>query len=447
MPERTTAPAPARQPRIYYGYWLIVAAFVAQFVSVGSQNYVAGAFFTPMSDDLGWSRSEFTVARTLGQFVMAFTGFFIGAHVDRHGGRRLMLIGAAVLCGALFLLSYVEELWQWVLLNGLVLTAGAAMIGNLVVNVTLSKWFVEKRGWAVGLASMGVSMAGVALTPLMTAIVDEYGWRAGWRVMALGAAAFVVPVSFLMRRAPEDYGLFPDGKSAQQLAAGQGQRATSDFATSLTRHEALRTPSFYLLVLAFGMFGVTIGVMLLQTIPFMTDADYSRGTASFMVTLASIPALLSKPVWGFFIDRSDAKRLAAASAFVTGLAMAAITLSVHFRNDPFVYGSFLLLGFGWGGLIPLQEVIWATFFGRRYLGSVRSAGLPFSLVLGAGAPFLVSFYFDHVGDYDGAFYAIALANLLAGVILLLTPKPSRPERAPGVASVPAATAPSPGGVS
>src|SRR3990172_2654092 len=166
--------------RIYFGYWLIGAAFVAQFVAVGSQNYVVGAFLKPMTDDLGWTRAEFTYARTIAQVIMAFTGFFIGSHVDRHGGRRLMLIGITILSSSLFVLSFVQQLWHWIVLNGLIMTMGAAMIGNLVVNVTLSKWFVEKRGLAVALASMGVSMAGVLLTPAMTRVIDEWGWRGRW---------------------------------------------------------------------------------------------------------------------------------------------------------------------------------------------------------------------------------------------------------------------------
>jgi MFS family permease len=257
-------------------------------------------------------------------------------------------------------------------------------------------------------------------------------------VLAIGAALLIVPVALVMRRAPEDYGLNPDGRSAEQVAAGMGAKASADFASSLTRAQALHTSAFYLLVIAFGMFGVTIGVMLLQTIPFMTDAGYSRGTASLMITLASIPALVSKPFWGWAIDKTDAKRLASASAFLTGLSLVVITLSVHFTADWFVYFGFFLLGCGWGGMIPLQEVIWATFFGRRYLGAVRSAGLPFSLVLGAGAPLVVSLYFDRVGNYDGALYTVAALNILSALLLLFIPNPTRGQREPGsMATAPA----------
>src|SRR5690242_2440240 len=97
---------------------------VAQFVSVGTQSYVIGAFFKPMTTELGWTRSEFTLGRTVAQFVMAFTGFFIGGHVDRHGGRRLMLVGIGILSVSLYTMSFIHELWQWIVINGVIVTVG-----------------------------------------------------------------------------------------------------------------------------------------------------------------------------------------------------------------------------------------------------------------------------------------------------------------------------------
>lgn len=416
---------PSQRSPLFFGYWLIAAAFVAQFVSVGVQNYVFGAFMTPMIEEFGWSRTEYTLPRTVGQFVMAFTGFIIGSYVDRYGGRPLMLTGIVILCASLLALSGVENLLQWVLLNGLLLTVGAAMIGNLVVNVTLAKWFVEFRGRAIAFSAMGVSFAGIVLTPVMILIIDAWGWRSGWQVLALGAATLVVPVAMVMRRAPEDDGLHPDGKSDAEVAAGDAQLAMTDFANSLTRGQALRTSSFYLLVLAFGLFLVTISVMLLQTIPYMTDAGYSRPIAALMITVASIPAFLSKPIWGILIDRLNAKPLAAAGAAITGIAMLVIVFSVQARADIWVYGGFFLLGCGWGGMIPLQEVIWASFFGRRHLGAVRSAALPFSFLISAGAPLGASYYFDSFGNYDGVLLAVAASNLLSAVLLLLMPAPRK----------------------
>ena len=414
----------AKRPA-YYGYWLIVAAFVAQFVAVGVTNYVAGPFLTPMTEELGWTRAEYTIPRSLGGFIMAVTGFFIGAWVDRYGGRPFMVGGVTLVIVSLWMQSTVTTLTEWILINGVLITVGAALMGNLVVNVTMAKWFVEFRGRAVALAAMGVSFAGITITPVMIWVIDAWGWRHAWELLAVGAAVITYPVALMMRRAPEDIGLHPDGKSDADLAAGRAVRAELDYANSMTRREALQTGSFYLLIVAFGMFTVNIGVMLLQTVPYMTDAGYDRSTAANMIVITSVPAMLAKPIWGYFIDRLDPRPLAAGGSAVTGGALLVIVAAVTFESLPWIYAGFFLLGSGWGGMISLQEVIWASFFGRRYLGAVRSAALPFSLLIGSGAPLAVSYYYDVVGNYDGAFLTVAASNLIAALLILAIRPPSR----------------------
>jgi MFS family permease len=228
-----------------------------------------------------------------------------------------------------------------------------------------------------------------------------------------------------MRRAPEDFGLNPDGRSDAQMSTAAGQRVAADYANSFTRGQALRSPQFYLIVLAFALFTVSIGVLLIQTIPFLTDSGYSRSTASLMLTVISVPALVSKPLWGIFIDRADVRRLCSLSALLTGASLSLVVAAVHYDWSLVVPAGFFLLGWGWGGMIPLQEVTWASYFGRRHIGAVRSAGMPFSIGLSAIVLQLVPFYFDRVGNYDGAFLAIAGSCLLSSVLVLLVKPPVR----------------------
>jgi OFA family oxalate/formate antiporter-like MFS transporter len=409
----------SRRP-IYFGYWLIGAAFVAQFAAAGMQNYVIGPFLTPMTLELEWTRAEYTISRTIGQFVAAGAGFLIGAKVDRYGPRRFMLTGAVLLAIALFLSGYVTSLWHWIVLNGLAVSIGASLVGNFVVNVTLSRWFVNFRGRAIAFAAMGVSAAGIVLTPLVTFSIDAVGWRDTWHLLGLGTLLVITPICLVMRRSPEDYGLEPDGGTAVASAA---QRVKDDFANSLTRREALRTVTFYWLVIVFGLFTINIPVMLLQTLPFMTDAGFSRSTGAFMIVLISIPAFASKPVWGWLIDGVRGAPLAAISSALSAVSLVMIVFGVSTGPIWVTYAGFVLLGFGWGGMIPLQEVIWASYFGRRHLGAVRSAALPFALVFGAGAPLATSYSFDVIGNYNAAFLTLAALSLLAAVLLLVVPKP------------------------
>jgi sugar phosphate permease len=427
IPSTAEPPDPRPQrPLVYYGYWILAAAFVAQFVAVGSASYVAGVFFKPMAEELDWTRVEYTYAQTLGRFVMAFAGFFIGVYVDRFGGRVMMVIGVTVLGAALFLTSQVTELWQWVLMRGAVFTVGAALMGNLVVNVTLSKWFVEKRGRVVAVAATGISLSGILLPPVMTIFIDEFGWRAGWRALAIGAWVLVYPVAMLMRRQPEDHGLYPDGKSAEEVAAGEGAMAEADYANSLTRREALHTSTLYLIVLSFGLGGVALGTLLLQTIPYLTDEGFSRRTAALMMSSFSFMSASAKPLWGYLIDRKEVRGLASVSFAGAAVAVLLIVVGATSGSIVVVAGAYMLAGLSYSGNIPLQEVLWASYFGRRYLGEVRSVALPLALVLGAGGPLMVSYYFDVVGNYHGAFIAVAGLSLVAALLLSQVRRPVKP---------------------
>lgn len=411
--------------RVYYGYWLVAAAFVTQFVSVGAQNYSIGSFMVPMITELGWSRAEFILPRSVGQFVAAFTGFFVGVHVDRHGARPFMLFGMVTLTLSLFGMSFVRTLWQWVILNGVVLTVGASLIGSLVVNVTLAKWFVERRGRAIAWAAMGVSFGGIGVTPAITVFIDAYGWRAGWRAMAAGALLLTLVPALMMRRAPEDHGLHPDGKTQAQVDAGQARRAQTDLLGSMTRDQAIRTRAFYLLVIGFGLYYVNIPVILFQTVPFITDAGYSRSAGAWMILLASIPAVATKPVWGWLIDHTNPRPLAAASSAFTGVTLILVVLSVQARSEWWQYVTFLMIGVGWGGMIPMQEVIWASYFGRLHLGAVRGAALPLTLMFSAGGPLAVAYYRDVVGSYDGAMLFVGGMAILGGALLWSLPPARR----------------------
>lgn len=168
-----------RPTAIYYGWLIVAGALVAQFISAGTQAYVSGAFLKPM--------------------------------IDARGPRRLMLIGTAICGASLILTSQVNELWQFYLVRGVGQTVGNAMLGNLVVNVTLAKWFVLRRGMAIAIASAGVSTGGVLMTPVAAWWIDEYGWRSAWVLLGVVVVCLMVPASFVMRRSPGESGLLPDG--------------------------------------------------------------------------------------------------------------------------------------------------------------------------------------------------------------------------------------------
>ena len=433
-----TAPAEApaasadspKRSRLYFGWYIVAGAFLAQMLQAGLSVYAGGVFLVPMTEDLGWSRTEFTLAQTVGQLVTGAIGFFIGAHVDRRGGRGVMLVGGVFVASTMFAIGHIDEWWQWLVLRGLLFMAGSAMIGSLVVNVTLSKWFVDLRGRAIGAAAVGFSIGGIVIAPPLTAIVDEFGWRAGWQVLGVLVVIIIFPVALLFRRQPEDHGLNPDGRNADEMRLGARSRIDADYRNSYTRREALRTPALYMITFAFGLAVIGIGGVILNTIPFLTDQDYSRATAARIVVFLGLASGFSKPFWGWMTEHYDARYVAAFGFALSGSAMVFVVFAAASGSAPLVALAYVFWGLGVGALFPTQEVIWAQYFGRRYLGEVRSVVLPISLGMGAAGPLITALYFDAVGDYDGVFLAVGINWVFASILILAVRRPGPP---PGIA--------------
>lgn len=422
-----TAIATPRQPRFYYGWWIVLGAVVGQFAAIGAGGQVAGVFLRPVIDELGWTAAQFTIGGSASFGLGGVTGFFVGPLIDRKGPRPLMLVGA-VMCGlSLVLVSRVTEVWQFILLQMLAGGFGFSLIGPLVVNVTLSKWFVLRRGWAIAIGSMGISLAGLVMPVTMTQIVDAWGWRDGYVFMGVMIWVLVIPVALIMRRSPEDYGLLPDGKTEQadptpaQQAQMDAQRR--DFANSYTRVEARKTKALWFLVVAFGLNQAALSAMLVHSIPFVTDAGFTRSQASIGLALTGAANLCSKFVWGWTLQRFPVRRLSGSAFASSAIGVAVIVTGARADTLWLMWTGFFIWGFGFGGTIPIGEFIWARYFGRRYLGSVRGLAVPFTILFGSLGPISIALYFDATSRYGVAFGALTLVYIVGGLLILSSREP------------------------
>jgi sugar phosphate permease len=416
-----------RQPRFFYGWYIVGVALVAQFVAAGTQAYAIGVFLKPMTEDLGWSRESFSAVQTVSTVVMGGFGLVIGGLIDRRGPRLLMFFGGIIAGGALVCTSLVQELWQFYLLRGVAQTIGNAMLGSLVVNVTVAKWFVARRGMAVSIASAGVSLGGVLMAPLVAVWTDAYGWRMSWVILGFVVWLLVLPAAFIIRRTPEDSGLMPDGMTVEQATAYSAlrKRASATSETQWTRPEAIRTKTIWFVIFAYGTANIGLGAMLLHMIPFLTDNGFSRGTAALLFSVQAWAALLSKPVWGMLMDRFHARFLSAVGFIIAAICIVGLLFAARAGSEPLVLLVLVFYGFGIGGSVPLQETVWASYFGRTHLGKIRSVAMPFSIIFGAGGPLVAGILYDRSGNYISAFLMFAVFSVI-GFFLILLARPPRP---------------------
>ena len=312
----------------------------------------------------------------------------------------------------------------WMVAGGI----GFSLVGGLVVNITLAKWFVVRRGWAVALGSSGISLAGLTMPIVMTRVVDSIGWRDAYVFLAIFVFAIVVPIALFMRRRPEDYGLLPDGTKS---GGGQGDDRTrrdvehqrSDAANSYTRREAIRTSAIWLLIAGYALHTMAILAVLVHAIPFMTDSGFTRTEAALAIALNGGANLCSKFVWGFFLQRLHVRYLCATSLSACAAGVGLMLVAAQSGSLGLMFAAFLCWGFGFGGTIPLSEFIWAKYFGRVHIGAVRGASVPYITIFQALGPIFGGLYFDFFGSYVGVFAVFIAAHLIGAVAILASREP------------------------
>jgi MFS family permease len=432
---------------VFYG-WIVVAVMAtvsALAMALGSLNF--GLFIKPMGDELGAGRAVFGWAQSAVQFANALFAPTMGRLIDRHGARYLLAASALLTAAALVGLSFATEGWHVVAAFALVGVAGVSGGASLLTSVPVTKWFVRERGRALAFLALGGPVGGLVFVPATQLLIDGIGWRGAWVVLAVVGAGLIVPLSIaFVRRQPEDLGLRPDGApwpaasaaaepadavaaaeapappAAEAVASAAAARLRAEPADerSWTRAEALRSPTFWRLIVAFGLLALGTGSVALHRIPSFMDRGLDPRLISYATALDAGAAGLAGFTVGVLTRRFPARFLGAAG-FLTLAAAAVLTILTD--DHPMMFASMILFGLGIGSSFLMQSYIWAAYFGRVHLGSIRGAVLPLTLVFGgAGAP-LAGYVRDATGSYLPAWIAAVLLMVVAASVLALTPPP------------------------
>ena len=207
-PSNSESQRPAKKP-IFYGWWIVLAGSISQAYTSGTFWQGFGAFFDPIIDQFGWSRALTAGAMSLQRTESGAISPFVGWFVDKFGPRNVMLFGTGLTALGFILLSRIQELWQFYAAF-LVLTIGLSFGTFLIVTTAVANWFVENRSKALSITMAGSGLGGV-LVPVIIWLIATTDWRTGLVVVAIGHLVIGIPVSFVMKSRPEDYGLLPDG--------------------------------------------------------------------------------------------------------------------------------------------------------------------------------------------------------------------------------------------
>jgi len=387
-------------PRFFYGWTIVGAAFWVDFIAVGFFFYSYGVFYLPITEELGGG-SRFGVAMgiALVNGVAAILAPWVGNALDQYSIKRIMAIGVCISALGFALLSKVQSMTQFYLVLVCLTAVGTGMLGQLATAKLVANWFVVRRGRALGIATMGVSLSGTIMPFVTTWLIVRYGWRGSLEIFSVATFVIVMPIVwFLVVDSPEDKNLEPDGRARLPHSDSS---ATADLTPKITWRDVLKLKAFWAVTISFGLIFCVMSATLFNLIAFTLDLGFSSYQAANILAVGAFAGVFGKIFFGVLSERADNK---AAIIITITTQWIGIAMLLFVEQYWLITIASIIFGFGMGGVIPLHAMIISSLFGRGEFGKVMGLTRPTMLPLHfMGIP-VAALIYDATGSYTLAFY-------------------------------------------
>lgn len=429
-----------RLRRVYFGYYVIAALFIAEIAVTGVSFYSFSLFITAWQDDptLGWSLTAINGSFLIG-LPLAFTSPLLGRFIDERGARLAMLLGVPLIGGTFLLEAFMTEIWHLWVAQGLLITGqSAAFLGT---GKLVGLWFDTDRGRMMGIALAGNNAGGVIMAPMSAIFIDAFGWRT--TVFVFGLAIIVINSLLIwlwVRDKPEDViaeatrvGRDREAQTARALLAAtrsdsgaeEGEARPPSGSQGVTWQESLRMPAFWLLTLAFVATFASIFAVLNQLGKHLEIVGISTATAGGALGLLGAFGFLGKLIFGFASERFPS-RYGFAAICVLQIFGIIILLLLRSPAEVWLLWPFVAVyGVGFGAVGALMPLVVADTFGLLAYATIFGAQQLILRIVNGGLPPIVGWSVDSSGTYEVAFLATIVSLLIGAVAVVFARTPAQ----------------------
>ena len=411
---------------VYYGWYIAIAGAGSSFLLLGVTVFGFGVFISRFREEYGWSVKAIALGFSLRSLEQGMLSPFMGYVMDRLGPRRVGVIGVVMVAAALFIFAQARTLPVYYTAS-IVMAIGQSLGGFSAFTLAAMRWFVKKRGRAMGVISIGNGL-GYSVALIIAALISAFGYHA--TLMILGVAVFVlgVPLALAIRDRPESLGYLPDGEklpssnTSQPRASSEAKSKAPQSGTGFDVSQVLRIPAFYLLVLTSVSLSAGQSAWNTFQIPALEAAGFSLKVAAGMVSiygLVQIPLRFGAGWLGDFLGR---RRLGMAALILQSLGLAVFAFLTPDRLWllPVYY---LTYAVGHAGWFIAGQTITADYFGARQFATIRGLAQSLQVPMGILAPIFVGSMFDRYGNYQLAFISLGILGSTAAIWFSLIRRP------------------------
>ncbi|NLY66246.1 MAG: MFS transporter [Tissierellia bacterium] len=397
--------------KIFYGWYIVAAAFVIMAVGWGITFNTASLFINPISEDLGLSRKAINMTFTIRSLCQLVISLFAGLIYTRLKMKNLMKLTSITLALSFFLHAYVKNLG---LLYFLTITASVSMVllGTLPLSIILNNWFHERIGFVIGLAFTGSGLGGMILNSLIGKWIIAYGWRVTYKILGIILFVAIVPcVFFIIKIHPKEIGLTPLGTGESAASSDSDDGGSEKEGMMLS--EAMKTIRFWGLCLSLIFISIS-GLSLMQNIsPHLIDVGYSIDFSANIVALSMGALAIGKMLLGYLLDKLGLRKTSFISSF-----------AILFGCIAMLYPKYLLAlavviagaGIGTSYYTVANPVIAQRLYGRKDYNSIYGFISAAHSLGGIISPIIIGFLYDLSGSYFSSFKIMVIISVLTIII-------------------------------
>jgi MFS family permease len=408
---------------IHYGWIVVAVTFLTMLMTAGAMG-APGVLIVPLEREFGWDNAQISSALALRLLLFGLFGPFAAAFMNRFGLRRVMICAAALIAGGLLASMAMTQVWQLVLLWGVVVGVGTGLTAIVLAATVATRWFTARRGLVVGLLTASSATGQLVFLPLIADLTERFGWRLAL-VFVCGLLVLVALLALvLMRDRPSDLGLPAYGETAVTPAPPAGVGLASLLSLPLvTLREAARVPLFWILFATFFICGCsTNGLIQTHFITLCGDYGLAAVAAAGVLAMMGVFDFVGTIGSGWLSDRFDNRWLLFWYYGLRGLSL----LYLPFTSFTF-YGLSLFAmfyGLDWIATVPPTVKLTADRFGRERVPIVFGWIFAGHQIGAATAALGAGLSRTELASYLPAFFVAGALCLLAAALALTIARPS-----------------------
>ena len=413
MSATTTSGGPHK--RLFYGWVIVGAVFIQLTFAAGLTFYGLPLFLNTLTKQRGFSVFEVSLATSTFWVASGFTGVVVARLLARFDPRLFVVAGALMASVSMVLIGHLTKLWQLYPVYAL-FGSGFTCTAVLVANTVITRWFHRRRSVALSIATTGLSVGGVTLTPIAARLLKDHTLPSAMTTIAVMFFLGVVVIPVLaLRSDPARMGLAPDGDPVVVTT-------TATTAPGLPFADAIRSLAFTAITAAFalGLLGQVGGISQLVK---LANERAGESTGTKVVSLLAACSVMGRLAGGAIVSRFSSYRFAICALTIqaSGLAMLAFA-----QSSATIYAGAVLFGLGVGNVLLLHPLLLAEVFGVRDYARIYGRSAVFVAAGNAFGPLSMGWLRDHGGGYRSAYLLAAGLNLV-GLAVYVARGASSPE--------------------